>query len=297
MRVWLLRVAWITLPLTAAPALSAGLRDWGSAEQVVGAVSCWLVWGVGLVAVLAPRPAGLTSLRVAAPALLVAVALAGTSGHPSSVAEVGALVATLVAAVLAADSAFAIASANSVAYGDEQRYPLRVPPALYLGPLPAVRVLIVAGLIVGPLLVAGGHYVAGGVAVIVGVPTAVFAARALHRLSRRWLVLVPAGVVVVDGMSLVDNTLFPREHVRLLRPFAGDEPPGAALDLRMGATLGSLLTTFDEPAELVLAARPGRDARTVRAPAIVVAVTRRAEVLQGAARRRVRAEIADPRPR
>jgi hypothetical protein len=270
------------------------VREWGTAEQVVAATACWLVWGVGVVAVLAPRPAGLTFLRVAAPALFVAVVVAAGSGHPSAIAAIGGLAASLVVAVLAADSAFAIVSANAVAYGDEQRYPLRVPPALFLGPLPAVRILVVAGVLVGPLLVAGGDYVAGGAAVIVGFPLAALGGRALHRLSRRWLVLVPAGVVVVDRMSLVENTLFPREHIQLMRSLGGDESPGAALDLRMGATLGSLLAIFDEPAELVLAARPGRDARTVNAPAIAVAVARRAEVLDGAARRRVRAEVGDP---
>jgi len=293
-RLWLLRAAWITLPLTAAPALAAGVRDWRTAEQVVAAVLCWLAYGVGLVAVLAPRPAGLTILRVFAPALLVAVVVAVGSGHPSTLAAIGGLAGTIVAAVLAADSEFAIASANAVAYGDEQRYPLRVPPALFLGPLPVVRAVVVAGVVVGPLLLAGTHYLAGGIAVAVGLPLALLAGRALHRLSRRWLVLVPAGVVVVDRMSLVENTLFPREHIELLRSFAADESPGTALDLRMGATLGSLLATFDEPAELVLAARPGKDARTVNAPAMVIAVARRAEVLAGAARRRVRAEVGGP---
>ena len=293
-RLWLLRAAWITLPLTAAPALAAGVRDWRTAEQVVAAVLCWLAYGVGLVAVLAPRPAGLTILRVFAPALLVAVVVAVASGHPSTLAAIGGLAGTIVAAVLAADSEFAIASANAVAYGDEQRYPLRVPPALFLGPLPVVRAVVVAGVVVGPLLLAGTHYLAGGIAVAVGLPLALLAGRALHRLSRRWLVLVPAGVVVVDRMSLVENTLFPREHIELLRSFAADESPGTALDLRMGATLGSLLATFDEPAELVLAARPGKDARTVNAPAMVIAVARRAEVLAGAARRRVRAEVGGP---
>jgi hypothetical protein len=260
----------------------------------VAAALCWIAYGVGLVAVLAPRPAGLTILRVLAPALLVAVIVAVGSGHPSTLAAVGGLAGTVVAAVLAADSDFAIASANAVAYGDEQRYPLRVPPALFVGPLPAVRALVVAGVIVGPLLMAGTDYLAGAIAVVVGLPLAVLAGRALHRLSRRWLVLVPAGVVVVDRMSLVENTLFPREHIQLLRAFPGDESPGTALDLRMGATLGSLLATFDEPAELVLAARPGTDARTVNAPAMVVAVARRADVLAGAARRRVRTEVGDP---
>ncbi|HEV2310190.1 MAG TPA: hypothetical protein VGU73_06670 [Acidimicrobiia bacterium] len=297
MRLWLLRVVWITLPLTAAPALREGVRDWGTAAQVVAATLCWAVWGIGVVTLLAPRPAGLTFLRTAAPALVASVAVASASGHASVLAAAGGLAATLVASLLAADSEFAIASANAVAYGDEQRYPLRVPPALFVGPLPVVRLVVVAGVVAGPLMLASGRYLAGGIAVVVGFPIAWAGGRALHRLTRRWLVLVPAGVVVVDRMSLVDNVLFPREHIQLLQGVAADASPGAALDVRMGATLGSVVATFDEPAELVLAPRPGRESRTVKAPAIVVAVTRRREVLQGAARRRVRVEVDAAPPR
>jgi hypothetical protein len=287
MRIWLLRAAWVTLPITAGPALSAGLDHWSDGARIVAAVLCWAAWGAGLLATFAPRPAALTTLRAIAPAALIVAVVVALSGRASTLASVGAVTATLVAAMLASDSEIAIAAGNAVAYGDERRYPLRIPPALFLGPLPAARLVAVGGAAVGPLLLADGRVLWGSVASLLGIPVAALAVRALHGLSRRWLVLVPAGVVVVDPMALADNVLFPREHVQALRAFGADEPPDDALDLRLGATLGSVLLRFDEPAELTRAVRARRGGDTVDAPGLVLAVSRREEALMDAARRRV----------
>ncbi len=250
MRPWLLRAVWITLPLSAGPALAAGLASWADAPAVVGAVLCWAAWGLGLLACVAPRPVGLTTLRAVAPAGVVAAVAAALSGYPSTVASVGAIVATVAAAVLAADPAVAEWTANGTAYRDEHRYPLRVPPGCssarcrspgssWSVAWPRVRCSS------RPARRSGGSSRWSS-----GFAAAALAAIALHRLSRRWLVVVPAGVVVVDRMALTDNVLFTRDHVEILRGVAVDEPSGDALDLRMGATLGSVLMAFDEPAEL-----------------------------------------------
>ena len=148
-------------------------------------------------------------------------------------------------------------------------------------------------MIAGPLLLADGHLVWGLITLALGVPAAAVAAQVLHRLSRRWLVVVPAGVVVVDPMTLADNVLFPREHVQVLRALRGDEAPGSALDLRLGATLGSVLFVFDEPAEITKMLRALRRAETVKAPALLVAVAHRQAMFAAAARRRVRIEVAE----
>ena len=61
---WLLRVAWVTLPVTAGPAASASLASWSDGPRVAGAVLLWVAWALGLLATLAPRPIMLTALRV-----------------------------------------------------------------------------------------------------------------------------------------------------------------------------------------------------------------------------------------
>jgi hypothetical protein len=285
---WLLRIAWVTLPLTASPAASAALRDGSDGPRVVAEVLLWLAWAIGLLATIAPRPIALTALRVIAPAFFVFAAVAAFTGEPSTTAMVAALIATVLTALLAAGHDIAIAAANALAYGDELRVPLRVPPALFIAPLPFARALLVAGLIAGPLLLADGRIVLGIVALAVGVPLAVLLSRALHRLSCRWAVLVPAGFVIVDPMTLADNVLFPREGIAGMQAANASRAEPGVLDLRLGATMGSVLLSFDQVAELFRAGRGRRPTETVKTSSLLIAVVRRDAMLQIAKGRRLR---------
>src|SRR6266545_3981532 len=70
--------------------------------------------------------------------------------------------------------------------------------------------------------------------------------------SRRWAVLVPAGLVLVDPMTLPDPVLFLRERIESLRAMQRREPvPASALDLRLGARGGSATMTLDRPTDLL----------------------------------------------
>jgi len=284
---WLLRVAWVTLPLTAGPAASAAVRDWSDATRVVAEVLLWLAWGVGLLATLAPRPDTLTALRVVAPALFLSAVLAAVSGEPSTLAAAVGVVATLACALLTSGHDIAIAAANAASYGDETRYPLRTPPALFLGPLPLARLLVAASFVAGPLLLADGEIIWGVVAVIVAVPVVYLLARSLIGLASRWAVLVPAGFVVVDPFTLSDPHLFLREHLRWMAPVTAGAAPEGAVDLRLGATSGSIAVHFDAPADLVRSMPGRRGAETVHTDEICVAVVRHAELLHLAADRRL----------
>ena len=288
---WLLRIAWITLPLTAGPAASAALSDWSDAPRVVAEVLLWLAWGAGLLATLAPRPQALTALRAIGPAFLVFAIAAAFDGRASTTETVAALIATTLTAALASGHDIAIAAVNALSYGDEQRVPLRVPPALFLAPLPLARALVVCSVIAAPLLLADGRIVLGLVALAVGVPLVVVLVRALHRLSRRFAVLVPAGFVVVDPMTLTDPVLFVREHITGIQAIDTDAASRPrVLDLRLGATMGSVALSFNEPAEIVRVGRARKPAETVRTDGILIAVVRRGEMLRLAAKRRIRVQ-------
>lgn len=284
---WLLRVAWITLPLTAGPAAAASLGAWADGPAIAGSALLWLGWAAGLLATLAPRTQTLTALRVIAPAFLLAAVLAAIDGQASTLAVVGAVVATLVCAVLASGHDIASAAANALAYGDEQRFPLRLPPALLLGPLPGARLLVMAGVVAPVLLLADQQWVLGGISVVVGATLVFLLARSLDSLSRRWAVLVPAGFVVVDPFTLSDPVLFLREHIQHLAPEPPTAAPPAALDLRLGAVTGSMSVRFDEEVELTTAARGRRAAETVTTDELRVAVARRDELLRAAAGRKL----------
>ena len=291
-RIWLLRIAWITLPITAGAAADDFIATFDEAPRVVAAVLLLGSWGAGVVALLAPRPVGLTFLRAVAPTFAVLAIAALASEGVDGLSGWGAVAACLVVAVLTALPDIARAAANGIAYGDEERFPLRVPPALFLGLLPLARGLVVTATVAGPLLLADGEIALGIAALVVGAPVVYFGSRALHGLSRRWLVLVPAGVVVVDPMTLAEPVLFIRRHVRALR--AADPPasiPDGVLDLRLGAAFGNVLIDLDEEAEMVRTNRGNRGGVATHTAHLMVAVSQRAEFLQSAAGRRVRVQF------
>jgi hypothetical protein len=250
--------------LTAGPAAAATFDPWSSAPRTLASVALWGAWGAVLVATLVPRPVGLTALRVAAG---LAVLLAALAIAEASVGEsVAALVGTLAVAGVALHPAVGFAFVNGAAYGDERRFPLRLPPALLLGPLPLAVPVLGLGATAGPLLLAGGRPVPGILALLVGWPLAAALARSLYSLSQRWAVLVPAGIVLKDPFALADPVLFPRERVASLRPLPYPTDPAADVcDLRLGAVAGSLVLELTEEATLVRTNVRRRGGEIVRA--------------------------------
>src|ERR671911_676424 len=162
MTLWLVRLAWASLPLTAGPAAGDALADWSTPPRTLAEVLLWTAWAISLIALFAPHPIGLTVLRVVA-STFVALAVVVTAGDSADAARAAvALVATVVAgALVVVLPAVSFACANAIAYGDERRYPLRTPPVLWLGVLPLAPLLVVAGIAAGPLLLADGRVGAG----------------------------------------------------------------------------------------------------------------------------------------
>jgi hypothetical protein len=159
---------------------------------------------------------------------------------------------------------------------------------LFLAPLPLARLALGAAIATGPLLLADERWVLGALALIVGVPLAAVLSRILHGLSDRFVVLVPAGFVVVDPFTLSDPVLCVRERIVSLRA-AGPAPTPRPdlLDLRLGATIGTVALTLDEAAELFRTGRTRRSTVTTRASELWVAPLRRRALLTEAAQRRI----------
>lgn len=281
---WVLRLVWVVLPFTVGPASSAALRDASTSVRTLASAGLWVGWGVGVVATFVPHPLGLTALRVLAPAA-TAWAVAAAFAHD---AEAARLALALTWSALATAWIFAPATGawcvNGLAYPNERRFPLRPPGALVAGLLLLAWAASIAGLSAGPLLLAARRWVIGAIALALGLPLAVVLLRALHGLSRRWLVFVPAGVVLHDPLTLVDPVLFRRETVAELRPAtAGTD----ALDLSQGALGLALELELRAPAHLVLV-RPGRRAGEPRdATKLLFTPTRPGAVIEEAQARRV----------
>ncbi|MGH8985807.1 MAG: hypothetical protein ACRDY6_18285, partial [Acidimicrobiia bacterium] len=280
MTVWLLRAVWVSLPLTAGPAAANAFDAWSTGPQLVAAVLLWGAWAIVLLGVLAPRPQGLTALRVVAPVFFALAVVTAVAADPSAVVAAGALVATGIAAGLAVAPAVALAAANGVAYGDERRFPLKTPPILLLGPLPIAPLVVGVGLATGPLLIAADRPVFGAITVVVGLPLAAVMARALHGLSRRWVVLVPAGLVLVDPLTLPDPVLFLRERIDSLRAVDPRAPaPPGTIDLRLGGLADSLGMTLDRDAEFLFTRRGIRGAVPAKGTEVRFAAVRSGDLL------------------
>ena len=218
MLTWAVRGLWALLPFTVWPAVGAALRHEPSAVGTTAVVGAWVVWGVVLVAALVRTPLGLTALRCAAPAVLAAAVAAVVTGDPSPLAMAAAVAWSALLTAVVFLPATAIVWVNGPAYPNERRFPLVAPGPLLLGPIEVAWALLVGLPVSAALLLAGGRWVLGGVLAGVATPVATVAARALHGLSRRWLVFVPAGVVVHDRTTLADPVLFQRQVIASLTP-------------------------------------------------------------------------------
>lgn len=286
MNTWLLRGVWILLPVTAGEELSAALRSWSDAPRVTASVMLWILWALVLGAVVVPRPVAMTVVRIGAPLALVVTVLAAFATEPSTVPVVVAIVMTTAACALGLRGEFPRVCAQGAAYGDEERFPLKVPPGITWIMLPNAIFLIGAGIATGPLLIANETWVVGIVLTVLGWPLAAYVTRLVHQISRRWLVLVPAGLVIADPLTLTDPVLFVREKIQGIGPAdpTRQAPPGA-LDLRLGAAFGSCAVLLDEEAPLLRRVR-GR-AEGVHAGLLLVTPADRARLLQRAAARHI----------
>jgi hypothetical protein len=275
---------WLALPFAAGPAYGAALARHSEAVRLSATVLLWAPWAVVLVGTLVPYPAGLTALRLCAPAAFVAAVVAVGGGRPSALASAAAVAATGLDLAVALAPATGALYVNGPAYPNERRYPLRPPGALLLGPIEASWAVVVGAPAIGILLLAARSFVAGAVVVLVGVPAAVVLVRSLHGLSRRWLVFVPAGVVLHDPMVLLDPVLFPRKVIEALRPAAADTD---SLDLTQGALGLTLELVLTEKVPMTRV-RPGRRGGEQGASArLLFTPTRPGQVLAEAQSRRV----------
>jgi hypothetical protein len=251
----------------------------------VASLLLWATWAAVLLASFAPRPLGLTVLRVTAPlSVALAIAAAPVAGAGEGLLAVAG---TAVAGWLAFTPAVGYRFVNGAAYGQERRYPLRVPPALLLGPVPLAAVLLAAGVVAGPLLLADERWVAGAVALALAVPVVRAAGRSVYALSQRWAVLVPAGIVLKDPLTLVDPVLFPRERIASLRPLPFPTAPAEdILDLRLGAVAGSLVLELTEDAQLFRARGRQRGGEAVKARRLAFSPRQPEDLLAEAATRK-----------
>jgi hypothetical protein len=282
---WLVRAAWLALPLLAGPVFADALDPRSRPVQVVVSGGLWLVWALVLVATLVPRTVTLTAVRIVTPGVLVTVVAAVVDASDSStLARMAGLVGALMVVGVVFAPSVGQAFVNGSSYGEELRVPLRVPAPLLLGPI-EVAWLAVALVVAGPLLLAARQWAAGVVLLALGAGGAWWGVRVLHSLARRWVVFVPTGMVLHDPLTLVDPILLRRSTVRQLGPAPAST---TGLDLTRGA-LGLALEADlvgDVSLTLVSGGR-GTETETVDTACVLFTPTRPGALLAAARARKI----------
>ena len=208
---WVARAAWVALALVP-HGIAPTLASHGRSAQLVFTLAAWALWGLGTLAIFWLSPYSLSALRMVAP--LAAAGLVGfLFASLSTYAEValsdvawplvGVAIAVL-AFVCIFLPAFGLLHVQASAYGDEKRLLLRV-PAAQIAPI-AVSYLVMVAFPVATLFALGGEV--WWLAALCLVPTVLIfrvIPKRLHRFSRRWMVVVPAGVVVHDELLLAET--------------------------------------------------------------------------------------------
>lgn len=252
----------------------------------------WVGWTLGLVTLLAPRPLGLTVVRVIAAAALGTAVLAVVS--TDAVRSIAGLASAGTVAALVAAPETAAWMANGAAYGNERRFPLSHPWVVgwVAGPLAAG--FLAATTVAGPLLLLHHQTALGLVAVSLAAVLARPLTRSLHALSTRWAIIVPGGLVVHDPLTLSNAVLLPRAFIADIRQ--DGTPDDESLDLRLGAKIGTLTVILNEAVSFGVVSRPGRRVELVPTKAVIVSASQPGALLREIAQRGL-TRPASTRPR
>lgn len=201
----------------------------------------WFLWtGVGA-SLLVPSPISLTIVRTVVPLSVVVSVVASQSL---------AVFCSVVALIVCASPVFVDAMVQGGAYGDETRFALRT-PLPYVVPAIIAWLLYTTSLIGGSLLLAARQYIFGAVLVAIGILLSRTIPRRLHRLARRWLVLVPVGIVVHDHLVLHETIM---AHSGKISSVTRTSHVGEAADLTGGVFGDRIAISLAEADKVVLSA-------------------------------------------
>ena len=201
----------------------------------------WFLWtGVGA-SLLVPSPISLTIMRTVVP---LSVVVSVVASQPLAV------FCSVVALIVCTSPVFVDAMVQGGAYGDETRFALRT-PLPYVVPAVVAWLLYTAALIGGSLFLAARQYIFGAVLVAIGILLSRTIPRRLHRLARRWLVLVPVGIVVHDHLVLHETIM---AHSGKILSVTRTSDIGEAADLTGGVVGDRITIALTEADKVVLSA-------------------------------------------
>ena len=244
---WGPRILWLAVGVGGAWSIGDALDGRSAAVRMTVMIGAWLVWGVGVVALVVPSTLGLTVMRMVSALSCGAAVLSWIAGA-SPIPGAAFLACALICSFLVGGADFGQQCVQALAYGDEQRFLLR-PPAAFLPPIAVAGLAWVAAMLGAPLLLASGRWIIGILVALLAAPLTVLLVPRFNALARRWLVFVPAGIVVHDPVVLGETLMVPRaEFVGIDLALAGTEAAdftgpaaGHAVEIRMRSMADALL--------------------------------------------------------
>jgi hypothetical protein len=270
---------WAAVAVTGALSIGNALDGRSPAVRTTVVVGAWLLWGIGVVALVVPSRLGLTVLRMIT-ALACGIAVFSWTGGASPTSGAIFVACALLCTLLIGGADFGHRCVQASAYGDEHRFLLR-PPAAFIPPVALAGLVWVAVVLAAPLLLASGRWVLGGIAAGVAALFTWLLVPRFNALSGRWLVLVPAGLVLHDQVVLAETLMVPQADIEavelaLVGTAAADltgPASGHAIEIGMRSMVTAVLApTKDAPrgtalhvrSFIVAPTRPGMLLRAAR---------------------------------
>ncbi len=283
---WVARLGWVLVAVVGGSAVESAVDGRSAAVAWTAAVGGWALWAVAALGLAIASVWSLTVVRLVLPLALVATVAAGVGG--ATAVELLLLGGPAVAATAAAMTAeFGRHWVQASAYGEEDRFLLRFPVGAGLAAI-VTWALWAPALVSGPLLLAARSWIAGAVLCALAVGGAVLLAPRWHRLSLRWFVLVPAGVVVHDPVVLADTFPLRTAQIGSIQLASADTEaadltgPASGYAVEISTTESVTAVFAFTPAEpngraihlrsfLIAPSRPGRALRSAKARGLPVA--------------------------
>jgi hypothetical protein len=195
-------------------------------------IVAWILWAVVAIGTWIQHHISLTTVRSLAPIVVFYSAVYALSESLSSL-NIAVVTCGIISLMLMFTADYGSAHVQAGAYGNERRFLLRIPAPVVL-PTLITWALVATVLVVLESAVQSENYVLGIPLLLALIAMSWKFAPQMHRLSKRWLVRVPAGWVVHDDLLLAENLLV-RSHNLVAINFALAD--SEALDLS-GMTRG-----------------------------------------------------------
>ena len=251
---WLVafRLAWIPIPLFGYGVFDSALSDKSDPIQITIVIGLWIIWSMVLVTSLIPSASLLTLYRVLVPISVVA-AIWGSLESQISSSSIFLLFICAICTSICLLPSVGFWFVNGSSYGDEIRLPLKPPGPLLLGPLPLAWLVLMLTIIFPAVLLSAESFFWGSITLVIGLALSFFSYRSLSALAHRWVVFVPAGIVLHDNMILTDPFLVRKPLIKQVRPALTSSD---SKDLTLSSVGMCLEVELYEPANLSLSVNP-----------------------------------------